>query len=76
MSNIAFVEVIFNCGLLLLILLDDSVYMENDDYRNEYVMNEKGRIWTGRQNGRPWDFGQVVIIWMFIYIYIYDSQQG
>ena len=39
--------------------------MENDDHRNEYVMNEKGRIWTGRQCGRPWDFGQVILQYCF-----------
>ena len=30
--------------------------------REEYVLNEKGRIWVGssrRHAGRPWNFGQV-----------------
>ncbi|CAC5374003.1 TGM1 [Mytilus coruscus] len=41
---------------------DDSVYMENSSYREEYVMNDSGRIWVGsqwRNYGRPWNFGQV-----------------
>lgn len=39
----------------------DSVYMKNSDWREEYVMNDTGRIWVGskwRNFGRPWNFGQ------------------
>ena len=35
--------------------------MDNDIERNEYVMNETGRIWVGKANKnvpRPWNFGQ------------------
>jgi transglutaminase 1 len=36
--------------------------MKNPDWREEYVMNDTGRIWVGskwRNVGRPWNFGQV-----------------
>ncbi|XP_045194210.2 protein-glutamine gamma-glutamyltransferase 4-like [Mercenaria mercenaria] len=39
----------------------DVVYMEDEAGRNEYVLNETGRIWIGsaRLNyGKPWNFGQ------------------
>ncbi|KAL5021108.1 hypothetical protein ScPMuIL_000263 [Solemya velum] len=39
---------------------EDTVYME-DRERDEYVMNETGRIWMGSQRcffGKPWNFGQ------------------
>ncbi|XP_048752164.2 protein-glutamine gamma-glutamyltransferase K-like isoform X2 [Ostrea edulis] len=38
---------------------DDTVYMEKKEEREEYVLNETGRIWTQRGYfGRPWNFGQ------------------
>ncbi|XP_061163018.1 protein-glutamine gamma-glutamyltransferase K-like [Saccostrea echinata] len=38
---------------------EDTVYMEKDEEREEYVLNETGRIWTSRRvYGRPWNFGQ------------------
>ena len=42
--------------------LDDAVYMEDEMERDEYVMAENGRIYTGNSRqiyGRPWNFGQV-----------------
>ena len=48
-----------------LTLSEDVVYMENDDERNEYVLNQFGRIWIGskrRNYGRPWFFGQVCLL--------------
>jgi len=37
----------------------DQVYLESDDEREEYVMNERGRIWTGKPTrSRAWNFGQ------------------
>jgi len=37
----------------------DQVYVENDVDREEYVMNERGRIWTGKPTrSRAWNFGQ------------------
>ena len=46
----------------LFVLTDDNVYLENDDERKEYVMNETGRIYTSKSpthKGRAWNFGQV-----------------
>ncbi|XP_050396227.1 protein-glutamine gamma-glutamyltransferase K [Patella vulgata] len=40
---------------------EDDVYMKNESWRNEYVMNESGMIWAGSSRsyrGRPWVFGQ------------------
>ncbi|KAL8619445.1 hypothetical protein ACOMHN_011796 [Nucella lapillus] len=40
---------------------DDVVYMEDSVSRQEYVMNDQGRIWVGSavaNRGRPWNFGQ------------------
>ncbi|XP_076113269.1 protein-glutamine gamma-glutamyltransferase K-like [Mytilus galloprovincialis] len=40
---------------------DDSVYMDDPSFREEYVMNDSGRIWVGskwRNYGRAWNFGQ------------------
>ncbi|KAL1500916.1 hypothetical protein ABEB36_006335 [Hypothenemus hampei] len=39
----------------------DSVYMENEEEREEYVLNEIGKIWCGtfkQPNGKHWVFGQ------------------
>ena len=42
--------------------LDDQVYMANAKERDEYVMNDTGRVYMGtavNPHGRPWAFGQV-----------------
>ena len=47
---------------VLMLFVGDCVYMEENDWRKEYVLNETGRIWQGssRYNfGKPWNFGQV-----------------
>lgn len=39
----------------------DAVYMENDEERGEYVLNDVGKIWCGtmkRLRERAWNFGQ------------------
>ncbi|XP_066149834.1 hemocyte protein-glutamine gamma-glutamyltransferase-like isoform X2 [Euwallacea fornicatus] len=39
----------------------DGVYMENEEERNEYVLNETGKIWCGtfkNPSGKHWVFGQ------------------
>lgn len=37
----------------------DQVYMANDVERDEFLMNERGRIWTGKPTrSRAWNFGQ------------------
>ncbi|KAL1124055.1 hypothetical protein AAG570_001825, partial [Ranatra chinensis] len=39
----------------------DTVYMKNDKERQEYVLNESGKVWMGsyrQPKGRRWIFGQ------------------
>lgn len=48
-------------GLTFLFHLDDSVYLPKSADRDEFVLNEVGKIYGGshnRVNGRPWIFGQ------------------
>ncbi|XP_075530101.1 hemocyte protein-glutamine gamma-glutamyltransferase-like [Dermacentor variabilis] len=40
---------------------DDLVYMDNEDWRREYVLNDVGKVYVGSWKqpwGRPWIFGQ------------------
>nr|CAD7202776.1 unnamed protein product [Timema douglasi] len=40
---------------------DDAVFMDHEDNRKEYVLNETGKVWTGSARkplGRRWIFGQ------------------
>ncbi|CAL4095081.1 unnamed protein product [Meganyctiphanes norvegica] len=40
---------------------DDDVYMADDELRNEYVLNDVGKIWVGSWHsniGRSWNYGQ------------------
>lgn len=40
---------------------DDPVYLDNEEMRREYVMNETGKVYVGTHNrpkGRRWVFGQ------------------
>ena len=44
-------------------MVDDAVYMENDEHRDEYVMEDFGYIWKGVSGWTekiPWTFGQVL----------------
>lgn len=37
----------------------DQVFLADEGEREEFVMNERGRIWTGKPTrSRPWNFGQ------------------
>ena len=47
-------------------IVDDAVYLEKEAERQEYVLNETGRVFMGNARnedknvfGRPWNFGQV-----------------
>lgn len=40
---------------------EDTVYMDNEDWRREYVLNDVGKIYMGswkQREGRQWIFGQ------------------
>lgn len=48
--------------LVIIFLTEDSVYMESEADREEYVLNDFGYIWVGSakwNEGLPWTFGQV-----------------
>ena len=47
--------------------IDDTVYMEKSKERDEYVLNDTGRVYVGKASkitGRPWNFGQVYIYFL------------
>lgn len=51
--------------LVIIFLTEDSVYMESEADRVEYVLNDFGYIWVGSakwNEGLPWTFGQVKTI--------------
>ena len=48
--------------LLLILWPEDSVYLDQEALREEYVLNDSGLIWIGtarKHCGMPWNFGQV-----------------
>lgn len=49
--------------------LADAVYLDDENEREEYVMNETGRIWmgtVGKFSVRPWNFAQVLMIFLIL----------
>ena len=53
---------LFSTLFTLLFLAEDSVFMEKETDREEYVLADFGYIWVGsarRNEGIPWQFGQV-----------------
>ena len=45
----------------MLHILEDVVYLEDEDLRKEYVENDVGKVWQGTwrsYGGKPWVFGQ------------------
>lgn len=50
------------CFIFVLFLAEDSVFMEKEIDREEYILADFGYIWVGsarRNEGIPWQFGQV-----------------
>ena len=48
--------------MMTVMIADDVVFMSDARAREEYVLNDHGRIWVGSASsscGRPWNFGQV-----------------
>lgn len=75
---------IFDCGTNFF-SPDDNVYLEDDDKREEYVINDKGKVYVGpfnRSRGRPWVFGQFDDVALPVAVYILelsriaDSERG
>ena len=60
----------------------DDVHIEHEDDRDEYVMNESGRIWQGstkRTEAMAWNFGQFEDVCLEAALYLLDKaglQQG
>lgn len=55
---------------------EDTVYMPNQNERNEYVLNEMGRIWRGSfpsYSGMPWNFSQFKLFVLLAAIDLIDS---
>lgn len=47
---------------LLFMRTEDPVYIENEEQRQEYVLNDLGKIYIGSYSsprGRKWVYGQV-----------------
>uniref|UniRef100_A0A0B7AU70 protein-glutamine gamma-glutamyltransferase n=1 Tax=Arion vulgaris TaxID=1028688 RepID=A0A0B7AU70_9EUPU len=54
---------------------DDSVYMQDKDLLNEYILNETGQIYNGTRtsiNSRPWNFGQFESCILDVTMYLLD----
>ncbi|XP_045617264.1 hemocyte protein-glutamine gamma-glutamyltransferase [Procambarus clarkii] len=64
---------------------DDAVYLDDETKREEYVINDKGKVYVGaykKSRGRPWAYGQFddVVLPVAVYILelsrVADSERG
>ena len=49
--------------------------MDDEQKREEYVMNDKGKVWVGsykRSRGRPWAFGQFDDVVLPVAVYLLE----
>ncbi|KAF6022093.1 F13A1 [Bugula neritina] len=56
--------------------LYDAVYMKDETWRKEYVLNDTGKIYTGNYKqiyGRPWNFGQFESISLETALYVLNE---
>jgi len=56
---------------------DDTVYMEDDAQRAEYVENDTGKIFVGqyrKARGRPWSFGQFEDVVLGVATYVLEMR--
>ncbi|KAG0725052.1 Hemocyte protein-glutamine gamma-glutamyltransferase [Chionoecetes opilio] len=54
---------------------DDTVFMEDEVKREEYVMNEQGKVFVGaykQSRGRPWAFGQFDDVVLPVAVYLLE----
>ncbi|KAK8383906.1 hypothetical protein O3P69_015979 [Scylla paramamosain] len=54
---------------------DDTVFLEDEQKREEYVMNDRGKVWVGayrKARGRPWAFGQFDDVVLPVAVYLLE----
>ncbi|XP_076069414.1 hemocyte protein-glutamine gamma-glutamyltransferase-like isoform X2 [Oratosquilla oratoria] len=54
---------------------DDSVYLEDEKKRQEFIMNDKGKVYVGayrRPRGRPWSFAQFEDVVLPVAMYVLE----
>ncbi|KAK3851990.1 hypothetical protein Pcinc_041401 [Petrolisthes cinctipes] len=57
---------------------DDAVYLDDEAKRNEYILNDKGKVFVGaypRTRGRPWAFGQFDDVVLPVAMYILQTSR-
>lgn len=54
---------------------DDAVFLDDEEKRDEYVLNEQGKVYVGayrRSRGRPWAFGQFDDVVLPVAVYLLE----